>query len=98
MWVNGEKTLCWPQELFVVKLHDDDISFQDDEFDGDDDAPLAVVDDLSEDWVSVSSPGSSKLVEFTFIIFINKLFVYLFCVSHSFILSGLIFNHIVITN
>lgn len=68
MWVNGEKTQCWPQELFVVKLHDDDgFSFQDDEYDddddeSDDDAPLAVDDDLSEDWMSIASPTSSKSV------------------------------------
>jgi len=61
MWVNGEKTECWPQELFVVKLNDDAFSFQDEEYDDeDDDAPLAVEDDLSEDWMSVTSPGSSK--------------------------------------
>ncbi|XP_025196144.1 (E3-independent) E2 ubiquitin-conjugating enzyme UBE2O-like [Melanaphis sacchari] len=61
MWVNGEKTECWPQELFVVKLNDDSFSFQDDEYeDEDDDAPLAVEDDLSEDWMSVTSPGSSN--------------------------------------
>jgi len=61
MWVNGEKTECWPQELFVVKLNDDGFSFQDEEYeDEDDDAPLAVEDDLSEDWMSINSPGSSK--------------------------------------
>lgn len=61
MWVNGEKTECWPQELFIVKLNDDGYSFQDEEYeDEDDDAPLAVEDDLSEDWMSVTSPGSSK--------------------------------------
>ncbi|XP_022179358.1 (E3-independent) E2 ubiquitin-conjugating enzyme UBE2O-like [Myzus persicae] len=59
MWVNGEKTECWPQELFVVKLNDDAFSFQDEEYD-DDDAPLAVDDDLSEDWMSATSPGSSN--------------------------------------
>lgn len=66
MWVNGEKTKCWPQELFVVKLHDDDgFSFQDEEYDDDggDDAPLAVDDDLSEDWMSIASPTSSKSVK-----------------------------------
>lgn len=76
MWVNGEKTECWPQELFVVKMHDDGFSFQDEEYeecedndddiddDDDYDAPLAVDDDLSEDWMSVEScPGSSKLVK-----------------------------------
>lgn len=66
MWINGVKTECWPQELFVVKLHDDDgFSYQDEEYDDDDvydDAPLAVDDDLSEDWMSITSPGSSKLV------------------------------------
>ncbi|KAL4120293.1 hypothetical protein QTP88_013012 [Uroleucon formosanum] len=61
MWVNGEKTECWPQELFVVKLNDDGFSFQDEEYeDEDDDAPLAVEDDLSEDWMSITSPGSSN--------------------------------------
>jgi ubiquitin-conjugating enzyme E2 O len=61
MWVNGEKTECWPQELFVVKLNDDGFSFQDEEYDDeDDDAPLAVEDDLSEDWMSITSPGSSN--------------------------------------
>lgn len=61
MWVNGEKTECWPQELFVVKHHDEDgFSFQDEEYDDEDDAPLAVDDDLSEDWMSVTTPGSSK--------------------------------------
>ncbi|XP_026813851.1 (E3-independent) E2 ubiquitin-conjugating enzyme-like [Rhopalosiphum maidis] len=61
MWVNGEKTECWPQELFVVKVNDDGFSFQDEEYeDEDDDAPLAVEDDLSEDWMSVTSPGSSN--------------------------------------
>jgi len=39
---------CWPQELFVVKLNGDDLSFQDVEY------------DLSEDWMSINSPGSSK--------------------------------------
>jgi hypothetical protein len=67
MWINGEKTECWPQELFVVKLHDDDgFSYQDEEYDDDDDdddAPLAIDDDLSEDWMSITSPGSSKLVK-----------------------------------
>lgn len=64
MWVNGEKTQCWPQELFVVKLHDDDgFSFQDEEYDDGDDAPLAVDDDLSEDWMSIASPTSSKSVK-----------------------------------
>lgn len=61
MWVNGEKTECWPQELFVIKPNDDNFSFQDEEYeDEDDDAPLAVEDDLSEDWMSVTSPGSSN--------------------------------------
>lgn len=65
MWVNGEKTKCWPQELFVVKLDDDAYSFQgeeyeDDDDDDDDDAPLAIEDALSEDWMSGTSPGSSK--------------------------------------
>jgi len=73
MWVNGEKTECWPQELFVVKIHDDDgFSIQDEEYYDDDDdndyddddAPLAIDDDLSEDWMSIISPGSSKLVNF----------------------------------
>lgn len=81
MWVNGEKTECWPQELFVVKLHDDDgFSFQDEEYDDDedddddvdvdddddedvDDAPLAIDDDLLEDWVPITTPGSSKSVK-----------------------------------
>lgn len=69
MWVNGEKTKCWPQELFVVKIQDEDFSFQDEEYDDDDDdAPLAINDDLSElskeseDWMSISSPTSSKSV------------------------------------
>ncbi|XP_050432797.1 (E3-independent) E2 ubiquitin-conjugating enzyme-like [Adelges cooleyi] len=64
MWVNGEKTECWPQELFVVKLHDDDDAFSmlddDDDFTDDDDAPLADDDDLSEDWMSLASPKSSE--------------------------------------
>ncbi|CAH1713628.1 unnamed protein product [Aphis gossypii] len=61
MWVNGEKTECWPQELFVIKPNDDNFSFQEEEYeDEDDDAPLAVEDDLSEDWMSVTSPGSSN--------------------------------------
>lgn len=67
MWVNGEKTNCWPQELFVVKLHDDDgFSFQDEEYDedeDDDDAPLAIDDDISDDWMSIASPSSSKSVK-----------------------------------
>lgn len=106
MWVNGEKTQCWPQELFIVKLNDDDgFSFQDDEYGDDDhedndidnhedyDVPVdhddyvecadfvectnyvdyddnsdddfIVVDDVaSEDWMSITSCGSSKLVLF----------------------------------
>ncbi|XP_060859258.1 (E3-independent) E2 ubiquitin-conjugating enzyme UBE2O-like [Metopolophium dirhodum] len=40
MWVNGEKTECWPHELFVVKPNSDGFSFQDEEY------------DLSEDWMS----------------------------------------------
>lgn len=61
MWVNGEKTKCWPQELFVVKLHDEDgFSFQDEEYDDGDDAPLAVDDDLSEDWMSIASLATSS--------------------------------------
>lgn len=73
MWINGKKTECWPQELFVVKLQDDDgFSYQDEEYDydddddDDDDAPLAVDDDLSEDWMSITSPGSSELVKTRF--------------------------------
>jgi len=64
MWVNGEKSKCWPQELFVVKLNDDGFSFHNGEYedddDDDDDVPLAIEDDLSEDWMSITSPGSSK--------------------------------------
>lgn len=78
MWVSGEKTECWPQELFVVKLHDEDgFSFQDEEYDDDeddddddDDAPLAVDDDLLEDWMPVTTPGSSKSVKLLYLKFI----------------------------
>eukprot|EP00102_Acyrthosiphon_pisum_P022765 XP_016659975.1 PREDICTED: (E3-independent) E2 ubiquitin-conjugating enzyme UBE2O-like [Acyrthosiphon pisum] len=76
MWVNGEKTECWPQELFVVKLNDDVFNFQDEEYededddvfnfkdeeyeDEDDDAPLAVEDHLSKDLMCITSSGSSN--------------------------------------
>jgi len=45
MWVNGEKTECWPQELFVVKLNGDCFCFQDVEYDS------------FENWMSITSPG-----------------------------------------
>jgi len=48
MWVNGENSECWPQELFVVKLNDDGFSFQDVEY------------ELSEDRMSITGPGTSK--------------------------------------
>lgn len=70
MWVNGEKTECWPQELFPVKLYDDEdgISYQDEDYDdddndyGDDDYPsyISVHGSSSEDWTS--GPESSKSV------------------------------------
>jgi len=61
MLVNGEKTECWPQELFVVKLNGDGFSFQDEEYEvEDDDGPLAVEDDLSENLISITSSGLSK--------------------------------------
>ncbi|CAI6373297.1 unnamed protein product [Macrosiphum euphorbiae] len=48
VWVNGEKTKCWPQELFAVQVHDG-FSFQD------------VKYDASEEWMSITIPGSSNI-------------------------------------
>lgn len=48
MWVNGKKTLCWPQELFIVKLNDDGFSFQDEEY-GDDNLEDYNIDNNHED-------------------------------------------------
>lgn len=66
MWVNGEKTECWPQELFVVKLHDDDdddYSYQDEQYEYDDNNLTSFTHDdgSSEEWTS--SPESSKFVK-----------------------------------
>ncbi|XP_060857822.1 (E3-independent) E2 ubiquitin-conjugating enzyme UBE2O-like [Metopolophium dirhodum] len=49
MWVNGEKTICWPQELYVVKVNGGGFIFEDLEY------------GLSEDLMSMTSPGPSKV-------------------------------------
>jgi len=68
MWVDGEKTECWPQELFVIKLYDDDdvFSYQDEDYDDDDDddPPHAVNDASPVNWTS--GPELSKSVLFYF--------------------------------
>jgi len=47
-WVNGEKTECWPQELLIIKLKGGGFLFEHEEY------------DLSEGWMSITSPASSK--------------------------------------
>lgn len=71
MWVNGEETECWPQELFVVKLHDDDgFSFDNEDYDDeDDDAPQATNEELSAEWLSLALPEFTRLV-YLFLIFL----------------------------